>query len=81
MNQEQVWREFAALPPQAQQQVADFIAFLSTRFTEASTRSPDSPTNLADEPFVGLWRDRDDLVDSRKWVREVREREWAKAHD
>jgi hypothetical protein len=33
-------------------------------------------TDLADEPFVGMWRNREDLKDSR-WVRNIREREWS----
>jgi uncharacterized phage-like protein YoqJ len=35
MEQDKVWREFAKLPPEAQQQVADFIAFHSTRYKRA----------------------------------------------
>jgi len=35
-------------------------------------------TKLASEPFVGMWRNRKDLQDSRAWVRGVREREWMK---
>ncbi len=33
-------------------------------------------TKLADEPFVGMWQDRDDLADSTQWVRNVRAQEW-----
>jgi hypothetical protein len=35
MHQEQVWQEFMALPPVAQQEVRDFIAFLRTRYEVA----------------------------------------------
>ena len=32
MEQGRVWREFTSLPPEYQQQVADFIAFLRYRY-------------------------------------------------
>lgn len=31
---------------------------------------------LQEEPFVGMWRDREDMTDSTEWVRQAREREW-----
>ena len=31
---------------------------------------------LRDESYVGMWRDREDMVDSTKWVRQTRKREW-----
>ncbi len=76
MNREQVWRDFEALPPHAQQQVADFIAFLRARTNETSSRVPRSANHLADEPFIGMWQDRDDLSDSSAWVRQLRREEW-----
>ena len=37
----------------------------------------DDATKLTDEPFIGMWRDREDMQDSGAWVRRVRESEWA----
>ncbi len=34
MEQGKVWREFTSLPPEYQQQVADFIAFLRHRYEQ-----------------------------------------------
>ena len=31
---------------------------------------------LKEEPFVGMWRDREDMADSSEWVRKLRQREW-----
>ena len=31
---------------------------------------------LSAEPFVGMWRDREDMADSSEWVRATRQREW-----
>jgi hypothetical protein len=33
-------------------------------------------SNLQDEPFVGMWKDREDMEDSNQWVRQVRQQEW-----
>ena len=41
-------------------------------------RSADA-TELADEPFIGMWRDREDMQDSSAWVRRVRESEWKRS--
>lgn len=78
IDQGKVWREFVALPPEAQQQVADFIAFLRTRYQEIHSAKKSNQVNLADDPFIGLWRDREDMQDSSAWVRSIREREWVK---
>ncbi|HEX3552513.1 MAG TPA: AbrB/MazE/SpoVT family DNA-binding domain-containing protein [Thermoanaerobaculia bacterium] len=34
--------------------------------------------SLKDEPFVGMWRDREDMADSSEWVRTARQREWTR---
>jgi hypothetical protein len=30
------------------------------------------------EPFVGMWRDREEMRDSSAWIRNVRETHWGK---
>lgn len=79
MNQERIWQEFTALPPEAQRQVMDFIAFLRIHYAEMPREKADAQSELTKEPFVGLWRDRKDMQDSTAWVRNVREREWVKS--
>ncbi len=73
--QEKIWEDFNSLPAAAQQQVADFVAFLRQRYRQpAAIRR--SPTHWEEEPFVGMWESRDDLEDSTEWVRRVREQQW-----
>ena len=76
MHQEQVWQEFLALPPVAQQEVRDFIAFLRTRYEAARSPTPDRLPALREEPFIGMWHDHSAMVDSTAWVRQVRKDEW-----
>ncbi|MFP4395317.1 MAG: DUF2281 domain-containing protein [Anaerolineales bacterium] len=77
MFQEQILQSLNTLPPAAQREVLDFIAFLQTRYKN-QVQSEKIPTerNLSDEPFVGMWQDRDDMQDSSAWVRKVRTQEW-----
>jgi hypothetical protein len=69
-------RDIGSLPPEAQKQVFDFVAFLKTRYLVVSVTRKTKRTKLADEPFIGKWRDRDDMQDSNAWVRRLRESEW-----
>jgi hypothetical protein len=57
-------------------QVSDFVAFLKTRYPVTQTPRKAKRTKLGDKPFIGMWRDREDMKDSSAWVRRVRESEW-----
>lgn len=81
MNREHVWREFEALSPTAQQQVADFIAFLHSRTSQPTEHAVPASVDFAGDPFIGMWQNRDDLADSSVWVRQLREHEWSRTHE
>ncbi len=74
MIQENISHEFAALPPEARRQVADFMDFLKKRYADVRH---DGKSDLSDEPFIGMWGDREDMRDSSAWVRNIRNSEWA----
>ncbi|MCP4551336.1 MAG: DUF2281 domain-containing protein [Bacteroidetes bacterium] len=76
MEQININKDISTLPPAAQQQVADFIAFLKLRYTKPET-SRTTKSNITDESFIGIWKDREDMQDSSKWVRNIRQSEWA----
>lgn len=73
MIQKNISNELASLPPEAQQQVADFVDFLKTRYAEMESKDK---SDFSDAPFIGMWRDRDDMRDSASWVRNLRKSEW-----
>ena len=75
METERIIVDITNLPPQAQRQVADFIDFIRTRYQTPDTQ-PSKQTNLANEPFIGIWKDRQDMQDSSAWIRERRKSEW-----
>jgi len=76
MVQENILRDFTDLPPEAQREVADFIAFLRSRYQGASRAKKAKRIPLAKEPFIGMWKDREDMQESSTWVRNRRKAEW-----
>jgi hypothetical protein len=81
MNKDQIWQDFNSLPSEAQEQVADFIAFLRTRYQRPSRKKKSRATDLASDAFIGMWSDRDEMEDSSQWVRDVRKHEWESRQD
>lgn len=76
MEQENIYNDISTLPPKAQQQVVDFIAFLKTRYKQPKATKTAKRNNIINEPFIGIWEGRSDMRDSSKWVRNTRESEW-----
>lgn len=68
--------EIALLPLEAQKQVGDFVAFLQTRYLPVQHTQKVRSTMLAEEAFVGMWCEREDMQDSTMWVRSLRLCEW-----
>lgn len=78
MDRDALWRDFEALAPEAQRRVMELIAALRAGTDARGEADEARGEPLAEEPFVGIWRNRDDMQDSTRWVRGVREREWAR---
>ena len=76
METANIAREISSLPPEAQKEVLDFMAFLKTRYPPTPAPKKVRRTKLASEPFIGMWRTRQDMRDSTAWVRNLRQREW-----
>ena len=79
MDQTTLWREYAALPLEARREVDKLIEALAKRHVAIQKELLESKTSLSEDPFVGMWRDREDLADSSAWVRSIREREWTRS--
>ncbi len=77
MEPNRIYDELKALPPAAQKQVYEFIAFLKTRQRKPAAKKQSKTKNgLLDEPFIGMWKDNENLKDSSAWVRKSRKSEW-----
>lgn len=76
MKLQDIWQQFTTLPPDAQQEVADFIAFLKQRRRQSQYPEQLNQQNLREDSFIGLWQDREDLQESAQWVRTIRSSDW-----
>lgn len=76
MEQEKIVNDISSLPPEAQRQVVEFIAFLKTRYTRFREEKQSKRTDLVNESFIGIWKDREDMKDSGTWLRNIRNAEW-----
>jgi len=76
IKMESAWQQFDALPAEAKREVIDFIAFLQIRYQRPVLFKKTQRLKLSEEPFVGIWKDREDLSDSVSWVRDIRKQEW-----
>ena len=72
----QLSRQYEDLPAAAQRQLSDFAEFLRQKYEVAPSMQPRRATELKDEPFIGMWRDREELEDSSQAVRESRKSQW-----
>lgn len=75
MEQEKILNELINLPPAAQRQVVDFIAFLRTRYKPSSALKS-ATVEWSKESFIGIWKEREDMNDSVSWVRQTRRTQW-----
>ena len=76
METTKIAEEIKSLPVEAQREVIDFVAFLKMRYPVWRTIRKDRQAKLTDEPFIGMWRGREDMRDSVAWVKSLRQREW-----
>ena len=74
--EKKILSQIAALPPDVQREVSDFIAFLKGRYKQMPLKKKVKKVNLNEEQFIGMWKDRQDMKDSVSWVRNVRKKEW-----
>ena len=79
MTNQEILGEFLSLPAEAQNQVVSLITFLKQKYIYSEPSPASSSVDLVSDPFVGMWRDREDLS-STTWLRNLRESEWSKTH-
>jgi hypothetical protein len=79
MTNQEVLGELLDLPAEAQSQVISLISFLKQKHIYSEPLSALPNSDLINDPFIGMWRDRQDL-ESNTWVRNLRENEWSKSH-
>jgi len=78
MSEKELIKQIKKLPAEAQQEAADFVEFLTQKYIQkpAETDTP-KKKSILENSFRGVWKDREDLQDSTKWVRVLRKSRWA----
>ncbi len=76
METDKIYNDISNLPPEAQRQIVDFIDFLKLRYQKPLQTKSSQKGRITDSPFIGIWKDRKDMEDSTKWVRNLRGSEW-----
>lgn len=76
MTTEEMLRAISSLPPEGQRLVERFIASLRVKYTRPLQAIQPVIGDLANDRFIGIWRDRNEMRDSNAWVRSVRNSEW-----
>lgn len=73
MSEKELIKQLKKLPSEAQQEAADFVEFLSKKYLLHSEETDSSKKkSILESSFRGMWKDREDMQDSTKWVRELR---------
>ena len=76
MSLENTWRQLQTLPPEKQQEVHDFVECLSSKQRARQEPGNGAGGSFTDGPYFGMWRDSEEMKDSERWVRDLRENEW-----
>ncbi len=66
------------LPPEKQQEILKFAESLVKR-VEAETA--EDQAGWQNDPFVGMWKDREEMQDSEAWVRQLRQQQWQRSDE
>lgn len=78
MSEKELIKQIRKLPTEAQQEAADFVEFLSKKYLQDSNENDSKGRkSILENSFRGIWKDREDLQDSTKWVGELRKSHWA----
>lgn len=77
MSKNNVITKFEKLPPEAQKQAGDFVEFLYERYVRVSSKQTNEKP-ISESPFIGMWKDREDMADSTEWVRKQRKEQWTR---
>lgn len=71
--EESILEKLRILPVEKQREVLDFAEFLVQKIAVTDNSIKE---NLRDEPFVGMWQNREEMSDRNAWVRQNRQQEW-----
>jgi hypothetical protein len=73
MSKEELLDCYLALPEEGRRLVEEFVSLVGRTCTPTAPKQPKG--DITDDPFFGMWADREDMKDP-DYVRKLRRREW-----
>lgn len=81
MTSEELINEFHLLPLNVRRRIEKIIADARDQNGKADIKKPVSKTPLSEHPFVGMWKDREDMKEGgAAWVRKLRNEQRDRSH-
>ncbi len=78
MITDEIIKKITSLSPKAQEEVYNFIEFVVYKYTIQPAKKDIKKTPLMEEPFFGIWSDRQEMKDSVEYVKNLRKKQWSK---
>lgn len=75
MTKEELLKTYGSLSNEERLKLERFIAKLRKQHAER-TKPKKQLRPLREEPFFGMWKDREDMADPVEWVRKIRREHW-----
>lgn len=76
--EEAILEKVRVLPIEKQQEI---LKLAESFAQEVEAAQEQAQMDWKNDPFVGMWKDREEMADSTEWVRQVRRREWNRLDD
>jgi hypothetical protein len=77
MTNEELLKEITSMPDKDKRTVERLIARIRKRYTEPKVQSDKKKRSFRDDPFFGIWADREDMKEGgAAWVRKIRKEQW-----
>ena len=81
MTNENLIKEFDLLPVKVKRRIEKIIADARIQTGTATITKPVTIAPLSEHPFVGMWKDREDMKEGgAAWVRKLRREQWDRSH-
>ena len=81
MTNEELIKEFDLLPVSIRRRIENIIADARKQNGTIKIKETVSKTSLSEHPFVGMWKDREDMKEGgAAWVRKLRREQWDRSH-
>lgn len=69
-------KELDNLPPKAHKLVREFIELLRISLAKEEEKPGEKHKSVVKGKFIGMWKDREETIDSAAFVKDLRKKHW-----